>query len=337
MFNRATGKILSGNKAPSAANIEQWLKEHPTYEVVRSTSKNIQNNNKVCTPICFVIFYLLVSFLLQQLTQSKLKLVNNTANNGVSLAVQKKGVNIGVLQHSPKSQPQQTEKKQQQKQPTTPSSKIISKKVPQLQSPQQQPKMRILNSELALKAPVTPTKQKTVQTTLKVTPVEKKDREKPAIQKTPKAKQQEIQPKQENIRENVCKTLSEQLMNRLKEVTDLVLTEEEVSNISTEIESQLYKCFGDTGQKYKNKYRSLIFNIKDAKNQTLWRRICEKSISPYQLVRLSPDDMASQELALWRERETKHQLDMIKKSELELLNCNRQYVFKTHKGKNVKY
>lgn len=79
----------------------------------------------------------------------------------------------------------------------------------------------------------------------------------------------------------------------------------------------------------------MIFNIKDAKNQTLWRRICEKAVNPYQLVRLSPDDLASQELALWREREAKHQLDMIKKSELELLNCNRLYVFKTHKGEQV--
>lgn len=42
--------------------------------------------------------------------------------------------------------------------------------------------------------------------------------------------------------------------------------------------------------------------------------------------------MASQELAKWREQEAKHQLDMIKKSEIELLNCNRQYVLKTHKG-----
>lgn len=42
--------------------------------------------------------------------------------------------------------------------------------------------------------------------------------------------------------------------------------------------------------------------------------------------------MASQELAMWRERENQHQLDMIKKTELDLLNCNRQYVFKTHKG-----
>lgn len=262
--------------------------------------------------------------------------MKNTTNNGVSVAVQKKGVNIGVLQHSPKAQMKQ-QQQPQQKQTANPVLKTINKKAPQQQSPQQQPKMRILNAEIAQKLQVTPTKPKIVQTTLKTVPLERKEREKVAVQKTPKAKQEPSpQPKhQESIRENVCKTLSEQLMNRLKEAKDLVLSEEEVSNISTEIESQLYKCFGDTGQKYKNKYRSLIFNIKDGKNQTLWRRICEKSISPYQLVRLSPDDMASQELALWRERETKHQLDMIKKSELELLNCNRQYVFKTHKGKRI--
>lgn len=28
-----------GNKAPSAANLDQWLKEHPGYEVVRSGGK----------------------------------------------------------------------------------------------------------------------------------------------------------------------------------------------------------------------------------------------------------------------------------------------------------
>lgn len=45
--------------------------------------------------------------------------------------------------------------------------------------------------------------------------------------------------------------------------------------------------------------------------------------------------MASQELAMWRERENKHQLDMIKKSELEMLTINRTYVLKTHKGEQV--
>lgn len=105
--------------------------------------------------------------------------------------------------------------------------------------------------------------------------------------------------------------------------------------MASEIELQLFKLFGDAGPKYRTKYRSLIFNIKDTKNQTLWRRICDKSIAPAQLVRLSPDDLASQELARWREQENKHQLEMIKKSELEMLSINRTYVLKTHKGEQV--
>lgn len=36
------------------------------------------------------------------MSQSKLQLVKNTSNDGVSLAIQRKGVNIGVLQHQPK-------------------------------------------------------------------------------------------------------------------------------------------------------------------------------------------------------------------------------------------
>lgn len=40
-------------------------------------------------------------------------------------------------------------------------------------------------------------------------------------------------------------------------------------------------------------------------------------------------------MAKWREQETKHQLDMIKKSELEMLSINRTYVLKTHKGEQV--
>lgn len=39
VFERSTGNMLTGNKAPSAANLEQWLKEHPGYEVVRSAGK----------------------------------------------------------------------------------------------------------------------------------------------------------------------------------------------------------------------------------------------------------------------------------------------------------
>lgn len=76
-------------------------------------------------------------------------------------------------------------------------------------------------------------KIKTVQTVLKSTPASNKEKEKLILQKIPKSRQPDqatqAQPKQqENIREMVYKTLSEQLLVRLKDVTDLSLTEEEV-------------------------------------------------------------------------------------------------------------
>lgn len=97
----------------------------------------------------------------------------------------------------------------------------------------------------------------------------------------------------------------------------------------------MFNLFKDTDSKYKAKYRSLLFNIKDKKNFTLYKKICEGVITPKQLVRMSPDELASQELAQWRAKETKHQLEMIKKSELDLLACAKTYVLKTHKGEEI--
>lgn len=251
------------------------------------------------------------------MTQSKLKLVKNNDNEGVSLAVQKKGINVGVLKHAPKNaphspspQPEVSPKPQQSQQlkqvlkaaianVKLGTKKVLSKEV----------KKQLVQSQIQPMVQTTPNKQKeqkVVQTTVtkiplstekkpKVTPPQGKSpmiKEKPPLkEKTPvkpKPKPETPptpQPKpQENIRDNVQKTVMEQLTNRLKDCDDIKLTEEELKNISTEIEEQLYKCFGDTGQKYRNKYRSLIFNIKDPKNHTLWRRICEKSIGPYELV-----------------------------------------------------
>lgn len=160
----------------------------------------------------------------------------------------------------------------------------------------------------------------------------------------------------EPIRFVVRRTLKEQLLLRIKEEDMTIssteseakdsetakmrgvpkLSEEEVEEFVKTTELEMYNLFNrDTGSKYKSKYRSLIFNIKDRKNHTLFAKICGKLIEPKQLVRMSPEEMASQELAQWREQETKHQLEMIKKSELDLLACAKNYVLKTHKGEEV--
>lgn len=251
------------------------------------------------------------------MTQSKLKLVKNNDNEGVSLAVQKKGVSLGVLKHGPKHaspspspQPQNSPKQQQSQQlkqalkATVTSVKLGAKKVVNKEG-----KKQLVQSQIPATLQTTPNKQKeqkvvpAIPTKIPQT-IEKKPKllvvqgKSPMIkEKTPIKERIPVKPKvkpetpptpqpkpQENIRDNVQKTVLEHLTNRLKDCDDIKLTEEEIKNISTEIEEQLYKCFGDTGQKYRNKYRSLIFNIKDPKNHTLWRRICEKSIGPYELV-----------------------------------------------------
>ncbi|KFB50296.1 AGAP004866-PA-like protein [Anopheles sinensis] len=147
-------------------------------------------------------------------------------------------------------------------------------------------------------------------------------------------------PAGENIRVTVKKTLKEHLMQRTAELKDdspiTRLTEEEIDQFVNSTERELFVLFNkDTGMKYRAKYRSLVFNIKDRKNLSLFQKISEKSIEPKQLVRMTAEELASQELAQWRENETKHQLEMIKKSELDLLACAKNYVLKTHKGEEV--
>lgn len=141
------------------------------------------------------------------------------------------------------------------------------------------------------------------------------------------------------MRINARKQLIEQLIIRTKEIADPNaprLTEAEITEFVKAAESEMFEMFGgDTNMKYKSKYRSLMYNIKDRKNLTLFEKISSKMIEPKQLVRLSTEELASQELAKWRENENKHQLEMITKSELDMLACGNSYVLKTHKGEEV--
>lgn len=143
----------------------------------------------------------------------------------------------------------------------------------------------------------------------------------------------------DSVRNSIRSSLKEQLMLRTTELTApnaIKLTEDEIRQFAEQTELEIYSMFNnETNNKYRAKYRSLIFNIKDRKNQTLFQKISKKIIGPKQLVRMSPEELASQELAQWRENEAKHQLEMITKAELDLLACSKSYVMKTHKGEEV--
>lgn len=126
---------------------------------------------------------------------------------------------------------------------------------------------------------------------------------------------------------------------RLKE-SDLNVPVEKASEVAKKIEREIFHMYKDTENKYKNKYRSLMFNLKDTKNnvsvvdvskwdqpwsvkpwlfqynlqvitfypttQVLFRKVLKGEISPANLIRMSPEELASKELAAWRQRENRH-------------------------------
>ncbi|GFY55157.1 PHD finger protein 3 [Trichonephila inaurata madagascariensis] len=135
------------------------------------------------------------------------------------------------------------------------------------------------------------------------------------------------------IRLNVRKTLKNILMDRCKNADDIEMLEEDVQKIAVKIEEELNSLFKDNSFKYRAKYRSLMFNIKDPRNQGLFRKILKGNIPPDRLVRMSPEELASLELARWREQENQHLLDMIKRVQLEQQKSgNGLFLKKTHKG-----
>ncbi|XP_064597582.1 death-inducer obliterator 1-like [Liolophura sinensis] len=136
------------------------------------------------------------------------------------------------------------------------------------------------------------------------------------------------------VRLNVRRSLRDVLAHRANEADDIMLSNSEIKKIALSIEEELYNLFQETGTKYKAKYRSLIFNIKDLKNKGLFRKILTTQIKAYKLVRMTAEELASKELAKWREMENKHTLEMIELAEKEAQEeAGKQHVTKkTHKG-----
>uniref|UniRef100_A0A8D0GP89 PHD finger protein 3 n=1 Tax=Sphenodon punctatus TaxID=8508 RepID=A0A8D0GP89_SPHPU len=136
-------------------------------------------------------------------------------------------------------------------------------------------------------------------------------------------------PSVDQIRHSVRQSLKDILMKRLTE-SSLKFPEERAAKVATKIERELFSFFRDTDSKYKNKYRSLMFNLKDPKNKILFKRVLKGEVTPDHLIRMSPEELASKELAAWRKRENRHTIEMIEKEQREV---ERRPITKiTHKG-----
>ncbi|CAG0913079.1 unnamed protein product [Notodromas monacha] len=104
--------------------------------------------------------------------------------------------------------------------------------------------------------------------------------------------------------------------------------------LATAIEKEMFEKLGSDMFKYRAKCRSFIQNIRQPEND-LHTRIISGKISPERLISLSVNELAPKRVAEEREKSLKHDLEMIKKQELENLRRGDVFLVKTHKGEVI--
>ncbi|XP_013197109.2 uncharacterized protein LOC106140123 [Amyelois transitella] len=336
VYERKSGRLLAGPNAPTAENLKAWLQKNPTFEVVRpgtlstikpniNKKKSLLDTNKIQTTLNFER----IPKKTDQQTPAKahqLEIKDKTPKvlpspkeeKSFKITPSPREERLSKIMSSPRE-----EVKILPKTPSTPKSQHSQL----IETPKASTSFAKSTSEPRKLARTTSRSQSTYEKAPAVSP------------STSRRKDTHITKKMESsepIRENVRKALQEQMVARMAEHDGPKFSEDEILQFVYDTEDELYELFSrDVGMKYKAKYRSLMFNIKDRKNLSLWQKICDHSITPKQLVRLSPEELASQELAEWRDQEAKHQLELIKKSEIDLLAASKTYVLKTHKGEEV--
>lgn len=120
------------------------------------------------------------------------------------------------------------------------------------------------------------------------------------------------------------KLLDEEVIDDLKE------SFRNAENLAYKIETELFKLFGGVNKKYKERARSLLFNLKDRSNPELRERVLSGDIAPERLCSMTAEELASKELSEWRlaKAEELAQMVVLPDSEVDM----RRLVKKTHKG-----
>ncbi|KAF2304531.1 hypothetical protein GH714_032991 [Hevea brasiliensis] len=100
--------------------------------------------------------------------------------------------------------------------------------------------------------------------------------------------------------------------------------------LASKIEAELYKLFGGVNKKYKEKGRSLLFNLKDHNNPELRERVMSGEIPPEKLCSMTAEELASKELSQWRMAKAEELAQMVVLPNFDI--DMRRLVKKTHKG-----
>uniref|UniRef100_A0A3B5A685 Death inducer-obliterator 1 n=1 Tax=Stegastes partitus TaxID=144197 RepID=A0A3B5A685_9TELE len=93
------------------------------------------------------------------------------------------------------------------------------------------------------------------------------------------------------VRQSIQRSLSSILFKRVCDCEDLEMSESEVAKLVASIEMEMFDIFRNTDSKYMNKYRTIMFNLKDPRNKGLLYRVVHGEIGPFRLVRMTQKDM----------------------------------------------
>lgn len=119
----------------------------------------------------------------------------------------------------------------------------------------------------------------------------------------------------------------EMLCNALK-VGDPIEGCPEPEEMAIELEEAIYAEFKNTDMKYKNRIRSRVANLKDPKNPTLRGNYMCGAITAQKLAKMTPEEMASDEMKKLREKFVKEaindaQLATVQGTKTDLLKCGK--------------
>lgn len=143
--------------------------------------------------------------------------------------------------------------------------------------------------EKKARAPSTPRKDlgatipSTSPTSLESTPRKKTIESPSAVQ----------QPTGDKFRDKVRTLLCDALYFKDEKV---VSTRDEAQLVTNAIEEAMFEKFKGSGQLYKQKYRTISFNLKDPKNGKLRAGVLSRDILPHDLVEMSSTELANEDL-----------------------------------------
>lgn len=94
------------------------------------------------------------------------------------------------------------------------------------------------------------------------------------------------------------------------------------------MEDAIFAEFRNTDMRYKNRVRSRVANLKDAKNPALRTNFISGALTAQKLAKMTPEEMASDEMKKIRERFVKEaindaQLATVQGTKTDLLKCGK--------------